>query len=227
MELKKTPKADLKNKRGLLLEIGFIFALGVVILAFSYAPKEHRIKQAEIVLTMVADQIVEITRQDEKKPVAPPKKVEIKVLSQLLKVVDNETVIETEMDFDEFNEDTAVLESIEGVEEGIEDDTPFLIAEHMPSFQGGDLSKFHRWVQSNVSYPKAAQDNGISGRVTLTFVIEKDGSLSNIQVLQAPDRLLSDEAIRVLQSSPKWTPGRQRNQPVRVRFTLPVVFNLS
>ncbi len=227
MELKKTPKADLKNKRGLLLEIGFIFALGVVILAFSYAPKEHRIEQAAIVYTMVAEQIVEITRQDEKKPVAPPKKVEIKVLSQLLKVVDNETVIDTEMDFEEFNEDTAVLESIEGVEEGIEDDTPFLIAEHMPSFQGGDLSKFHRWVQSNVVYPKSAQDNGISGRVTLTFVIEKDGSLSNIQVLQAPDRLLSDEAIRVLQMSPKWTPGKQRNQPVRVRFTLPVVFNLN
>ena len=226
MEIKKTPKADLKNKRGLLLEIGFIFALGVLIVAFNYTPKEHRIQQIETIAAVVEEEIIEITRQDLKPP-APPKKVEIKVLSQLLKVVDNETVVETEVDFTEFDEEIEVLQSIDGVEDAVEDDTPFLVAEHMPSFQGGDLSKFHRWVQSNVVYPQMAQSNGISGRVTLTFVIEKDGSLTNIQVLQTPDRLLSDEAIRVLNMSPKWNPGKQRNQPVRVRFTLPVVFNLN
>ncbi len=226
MELKKTPKADLKNKQGLLLEIGFIFALGVMILAFNYTPKEHRIQQVETVAAVVEEEIIEITRQDLKPP-APPKKIEIKVLSTLLKVVDNETVVETDVDFTEFDEDTEVLQSIDGVEDAVEDDTPFLVAEYMPSFQGGDLSKFHKWVQSQVVYPQIAQENGISGRVTLTFVIEKDGSLTNIQILQSPDALLSDEATRVLKMSPKWTAGRQRNQTVRVRFTLPVVFNLN
>ncbi len=226
MELKKSPKADLKNKRGLLLEIGFIIALGVIILAFAYTPKEHRIEPVIAVFTIVEEEIIEITRQDLKPP-APPKKVEIKVLSQLLKVVDNETEIETEIDFDEFDEETEVLTAIDGVDEVFDDGEPFLIAEHMPSFQGGDLTKFHRWVQSNVRYPQIAQENGISGRVTLTFVIEKDGSLTNIQVLQSPDSSLANEATRVLQASPRWTPGRQRNQPVRVRFTLPVVFNLT
>ena len=96
----------------------------------------------------------------------------------------------------------------------------------MPTFQGGDLMKFREWVQKRLRYPQIAQENGISGRVTLSFVIEKDGSLTNIEVMQSPDRSLSEEAIRVVQSSPKWTPGKQRNQPVRVSFTLPVMFQL-
>ena len=89
----------------------------------------------------------------------------------------------------------------------------------MPSFQGGSLNDFRNWVQSKVRYPAIAQENGISGKVVLTFVIEKDGRLTNIQVLQTPDRSLSEEA--------KWSPGKQRNQPVRVRYTLPVEFRIQ
>ncbi|MFI3320504.1 MAG: energy transducer TonB [Rikenellaceae bacterium] len=226
MELKKTPKADLKNKRGLLLEIGLIVALGLVIAAFSYTPKEHRIEQVDMNYGVVEEQITEITRQDQKPP-EPPKKVEIKVISTLLQVVTNDTKVETDVDFAEFDEETEIIQTVEEKEEVIEDDQPFLFAETMPSFQGGDLSTFHKWVQSNVKYPQIAAENGVSGRVILTFVIEKDGSLTNIQVLQTPDRSLSEEAIRVLKSSPKWTAGKQRNQSVRVKFTLPVVFSIT
>ncbi len=226
MELKKTPKADLKNKRGLLLEIGLIVALGLVIAAFSYTPKEHRIEQVDMNYGVVEEQITEITRQDQKPP-EPPKKVEVKVISTLLQVVTNDTKVETDVDFAEFDEDTEIIQTVEEKEEVIEDDQPFLFAETMPSFQGGDLSTFHKWVQSNVKYPQIAAENGVSGRVILTFVIEKDGSLTNIQVLQTPDRSLSEEAIRVLKSSPKWTAGKQRNQSVRVKFTLPVVFSIT
>jgi protein TonB len=87
--------------------------------------------------------------------------------------------------------------------------------------------KFRSWVQGKLKYPQIAQENGISGKVTLTFVIERDGTLTNIQVMQSPDRSLADEAVRVLQSSPKWTPGKQRNAPVRVRYTLPVEFRIQ
>ncbi len=97
----------------------------------------------------------------------------------------------------------------------------------MPSFQGGDLNKFRQWVQSNVKFPQIALENNISGRVTVTFVIEKDGRLTNIQVLQSPDRSLSDEAVRVLQKSPVWSAGKQRGQAVRVRYNLPVDFRLQ
>ena len=74
---------------------------------------------------------------------------------------------------------------------------------------------------------RIALENGIQGRVVLSFVIEKDGRLTNIQVLQTPDRSLSEEAIRVLSKSPKWSPGKQRNQVVRVKYTLPVDFRVQ
>ena len=226
MEIKKSPKADLQNKRGLLLEIGLAVSLVLVIIAFAYTPKEHRIEQVDRQYGPVEEQIVEITRQDQKPP-EPPKKVEVKVIADLLQVVTNETKITTDVDFSEFNEDTEILQQVEVKEEEVVDDQPFLIAETMPSFQGGDLNTFRKWVQDNVKFPTIALENGISGKVILTFVIEKDGRLTNIQVLKTPDRSLSEEAIRVLNKSPKWTPGKQRNQVVRVKYTLPVEFRMQ
>lgn len=226
MEIKKSPKADLQNKRGLLLEIGLIVALALVIAAFAYTPKEHRIEQVDLNYGPVDEQIVEITRQDQKPP-EPPKKVEVKVIADLLQVVTNETKIATDINFAEFDEDTEVLQQVEVKEEIIEDDQPFLTAETMPSFQGGDLNTFRKWVQDNVRFPQIALVNGISGRVVLSFVIEKDGRLTNIQVLMTPDRSLSEEAIRVLNKSPKWSPGKQRNQVVRIKYTLPVDFRMQ
>ena len=226
MEIKKSPKADLQNKRGLLLEIGLIVALALVIAAFAYTPKEHRIEQVDLNYGPVDEQIVEITRQDQKPP-EPPKKVEVKVIADLLQVVTNETKIATDINFAEFDEDTEVLQQVEVKEEIIEDDQPFLTAETMPSFQGGDLNTFRKWVQDNVRFPQIALENGISGRVVLSFVIEKDGRLTNIQVLMTPDRSLSEEAIRVLSKSPKWSPGKQSNQVVRIKYTLPVDFRMQ
>ena len=226
MEIKKSPKADLQNKRGLLLEIGLVISLALVILAFAYTPKEHRIDQIDDNTAIVEEQIIEITRQDQKPP-EPPKKVEVKVIADLLQVVTNDTKITTEVDFVDFDEETEVIQQVEVQEEEIVEDQPFLVAETMPSFQGGDLNTFRNWVQQNVKFPTIALENGIQGRVVLSFVIEKDGRLTNIQVLQTPDRSLSEEAIRVLNKSPKWSPGKQRNQVVRVKYTLPVDFRVA
>ena len=226
MEIKKSPKADLQNKRGLLLEIGLCVALGLVILAFAYTPKEHRIQQIDTSYGPVEEQITEITRQDQKPP-EPPKKIEVKVIADILEVVTNDTKINTDVDFTEFDENAEIEQIVVVEEEEVEDDQPFLRAETMPSFQGGDLNTFRKWVQDNVRFPQIALENGIQGRVTLSFVIEKDGRLTNIQVLQTPDRSLSEEAIRVLNKSPKWSPGKQRNQTVRVKYTLPVDFRVA
>ena len=227
MEIKKSPKADLKNKRGLLLEIGLVVSLLLVIGAFSCTPEEKRIEKVDLQAPIVEEQIVEITRQDQKPP-ETPRKVEVKVIADLLQVVTNDTKITTEVDFTEFDEDVDVVQTVGVVEEEVvEDDQPFLIAETMPSFQGGDLNTFRAWVQQNVRFPQIALENGIQGRVVLSFVIEKDGRLTNIQVLQTPDRSLSEEAVRVLSKSPKWTPGKQRNQVVRVKYTLPVDFRVQ
>ena len=218
MEIKKSPKADLQNKRGLLLEIGLVVALFCVIAAFAYTPKERKIEKLDLQTAIVEEEITEITRQDQKPPEAP-RKVELKVITDLLQVVTNDTKITTEVDFAEFDENTEVIQQVEVAEETIEDDQPFLIAETMPTFRN--------WVQQNVKFPQIALENGIQGRVVLSFVIEKDGRLTNIQVLQTPDRSLSEEAIRVLSKSPKWSPGKQRNQVVRVKYTLPVDFRVQ
>lgn len=226
MQIKKSPKADLNNKKGLFLEIGLIFALLLTVAAFAYTQRERNVEIIETSMEIVEEEITDITTQDQKPP-EPPKKVEMQVLSDVLNVVTNDTKIDTEFDFSEFSEDIEIVQNIEVVEEVVEDDAPFIIAEEMPKFQGGDLMKFRSWVQGKLKYPQIAQENGISGKVTLTFVIERDGTLTNIQVMQSPDRSLADEAVRVLQSSPKWTPGKQRNAPVRVRYTLPVEFRIQ
>lgn len=107
-----------------------------------------------------------------------------------------------------------------------EDDTPFLVAEEMPLFQGQNLNTFRTWVQSQIRYPAEALKRGIEGRVVLSFIVERDGSVSTIQLLQSPDRILSEEVRRVVAASPKWTPGRQRGHLVRVRYMLPVDFSI-
>ena len=226
MEIKKSPKADLQNKRGLLLEIGLAVSLALVIVAFAYTPKEHRVEKVDLNYGPVEVEMNEITRNDQKPP-EPPKKVEVKVITDLLQVVTNDTKITTDVEFADFDEDTEVIQTVEIKEEEVIDDQPFLVAETMPSFQGGDLNPFRNWVQQNVKFPQIALENGIQGRVVLSFVIEKDGRLTNIQVLQTPDRSLSEEAIRVLNKSPKWSPGKQRNQVVRVKYTLPVDFRVQ
>ena len=195
MEIKKSPKADLRN--------GLVISLCLVIGAFAYTPKERKIEKMDLQTAVVEEEIVEITRQDQKPP-EPPKRVEVKVIADLLQVVTNDTKITTEVDFAEFDENTEVIQQVEG----------------------GDLNTFRNWVQQNVKFPQIALENGIQGRVVLSFVIEKDGRLTNIQVLQTPDRSLSEEAIRVLNKSPKWSPGKQRNQVVRVKYTLPVDFRV-
>ncbi len=226
MEIKKSPKADLQKRKGLFLEIGLVISLLLVVAAFKYAPDEYRIEAVEQEAVFVEEEIVEITR-NELKPPAPPKKIEIQVFNDILDIVTNDTEVKTDISFEEFMDGLDMDVNYVVVEdEEIEEDTPIIKAEKMPTFQGGDLMKFREWVQKRLRYPQIAQENGISGRVTLSFVIEKDGSLTNIEVMQSPDRSLSEEAIRVLKTSPKWEPGKQRNQPVRVKYTLPVAFQI-
>ncbi|MBQ5836295.1 MAG: energy transducer TonB [Alistipes sp.] len=226
MEIKKNPKVDVENKRVMLLEIGLAVALLAVIAVFLYTPREYRVEQVDMQQAVVEEEITEITRQDQKPP-EPPKRTEITVITDILNIVTNDEKISTNVDFAEFAEDVEIVQQVAVEEETIEDDQPFVKVEQMPSFMGGDLMTFRNWVQSKVRFPQIAQENNISGRVLLMFVIERDGSLTNIQVLQTPDSSLSDEAIRVLKTSPKWTPGKQRNQSVRVKYTLPIDFRIQ
>ena len=226
MEIKKSPKAALQNKRGLLLEIGLVVALLLVIAAFSYTPSDHRIEKVDLNYGPVEEEIADITIQDQKPPEAP-KRVEMNVIADMLQVVTNDTKITTNIDFTDFDESTEIIQHVAVKEEEIVEEEIFLNAETMPSFMGGDLSVFRNWVQKQLNYPPIAMENGIQGKVITQFVVEKDGRLTNIQVLSTPDRSLTEEAVRVLKLSPRWSPGKQRNQPVRIKYTLPVEFRIQ
>lgn len=228
MEVKKSPSADLKEWKRVFLLIGLALSLGLVCAAFLWTPEEYKVEALDMERAIIEEEEIPITREEIKPPAPQQQKVEVKVFSEILDVVTNDTKVETDMSFDDFADglDFDVNYVVADDEEEIIDDAPIIKAEVMPTFQGGDLNTFRQWVQKQLRYPQIALENNITGRVTLQFVIEKDGRLTNIKVLASPDASLSEEAIRVVQSSPKWTPGKQRNQPVRVSFTLPVMFQL-
>jgi protein TonB len=230
MEIKKSPKADLENKKMLFLEIGLVIALLVcgAALAFNtkpepepYTPPKQDVREQEFEMDRT------VQEQEQQQP--EQQKAKTQVLADVLTIVSNDTKIETPDLL--FSDDASAFDDfefeVEEVVENIVEEEIFVTAEEMPTFQGGDLSKFRNWVQSNVKYPQIALENGIQGNVVIKFVVEKDGKLSNIQVLQSPDKTLADAAVQVLQKSPKWKPGKQRNKPVRVTYTLPVSFKIQ
>lgn len=105
------------------------------------------------------------------------------------------------------------------------EDKIYSIVEHDPEFPGG-WEGLYQWLATNVKYPEHAKENGIEGRVLVKFVIEKDGSVSDVRIASSPNEELSEEAVRVVRAMPKWKAGRQNGKKVRVQYTLPINFKL-
>lgn len=227
MEIKKTEKASLENKRLLFAEAGLVTALLLV-----YASMEFSTRAKEVALLDGPSLVVE---EDDVIPVTietPPPAPETPSLPQLsddIEIVENDVVVD--LDFQSLDDTDVPVEiqsyKKEVVEEDVDEDTiPFVLVENKPSFQGGDANDFSRWVNSRLVYPEAAKENGVEGTVILQFTIAKDGRMSDVVVLRSPDDALAAEAIRVVTSSPKWEPGKQRDRPVKVSYTFPVVYRL-
>ncbi|MCL2562046.1 MAG: energy transducer TonB [Rikenellaceae bacterium] len=229
MEAKKSQKANLEGKRTIFLQIGFCVSLGLMILVFGFGQGTKIIPDLSPQEEFIPVETIEVTRQDPLQPQVPTPAQALSVLSEVIRIVDNETKIEVTQVFAEFDDALAFNDApTSGVEvlHGFDDDL-FFSAEFMPKFQGGDLATFRNWVQSRTVFPPMAQSMGISGTVTVQFVIERDGSLTNIEVINSPDSMLDNEALRVLRQSPRWEPGKQGEIPVRVVFTMPIAFVLQ
>lgn len=234
MEIKKSPKADLQNKKMLFLEIGLIIALVVTGIALSVSSKPKAEEYNPPKQDVTETETVASTTQDEPEPEPVQEKVQAKVLTDVLNIVEDNKKIDNPINFISEDEDWDMddfLSGLEDKEEEIVEEEIFVIVEKMPTFQGGDLSKFRTWVMQNVKYPQIALENGIQGNVVVQFVVEKDGKISNVKVLQSPDRTLTDAAIAVLEKANSlkngWKPGQQRNKPVRVKYNLPISFKIS
>ena len=230
MEVKKSPKASLENKRFLFTEIGFVIALLAVLFAFDYSSKEKKVAtlETETAAGEVED-MIPITQETPPPPEAAPK---IPILSDQIDVVDDNIKIDDNMFQnleDDANSGVEIMDYIESApeEETIEEEAiPFQLVEEKPSFNGGDANEFSKWVNSRLVYPEIAKENGVQGRVTLQFTVNADGSVSNVKVLRGVDSSLDKEAVRVVSSSPKWKPGKQRDRAVKVTYTFPVIFQL-
>ena len=226
MEVKKSPKADLENKKTVFMQIGLVVVLSLVFIAFEWTTQETKVNEGlKIEEEEVEEEIIPITRQDEVKapPPPPPPKgtdslnivLDDVVLEEELIIQDTEATEDTEVDFTDMT-----------TEEEEEDAPVFFIVEEMPEFPGGEQA-LHKFLASNIEYPVIAQENGIQGRVYVKFVVNTDGSITDVEIARGVDPSLDKEALRVVRSMPKWKPGKQRGKAVRVSYTVPINFVLQ
>lgn len=227
MEIKKAPKAELESKKMVFFEFGLVFALAVLFFAFEWKVSAQEKGGFETVAEeQVEEEIIPITQQQLKPPPPPPPAPK---LTDLIDIVDDDQSVDENLEITDAEDVTAntVVNVTDFGDYGTEDTGEtdvFTVVEDMPTFPGGNVNK---WLSKNVKYPVLAQENGIQGKVFIQFVIEKDGSITDVKVVRGVDASLDKEAMRVVQSMPKWKPGKQRNKPVRVSYTLPINFQLS
>ena len=228
MEIKKSPKADLENKKMMAVLIGLVMALGIMYIAFEWSQNEITVYEEALQGPVEIDEeMVEVTFREETPPPPPPPQPET-VLSDIIDIQDNEAEVET-TDFNSEDEADARVEiqaPIAPPEEEEEEQVIHIRVEKMPEFPGGQEA-LNRYLVRNIKYPLLAQENGIQGRVVCQFVVNSDGSIVDIAVVRGVEESLDKEAIRVIKSMPKWTPGRQGGKSVRVKYTLPIRFQLQ
>jgi len=226
MDLKKSPKASLEDKKIFFLLMGFVMVLSLVYIGLEWTESEVTVYENVNTDFLVEDELDVIqTSQDQPPPPPPPPAPEV---VEVLNVVENDVQtasieINTE---DDKNKVVIVNAPVAAPVVEEEDNVVFQVVETMPSFPGGDADLF-KFLSTNVKYPVIAQENGIQGRVICQFVVNKDGTIVDVEVVRSVDPSLDKEAIRVIKSMPKWSPGKQRGKPVRVKYTLPVNFKLQ
>lgn len=236
MEIKKSQKADLEGKKSTSMLIGYVLVLAAIFVAFEWTQREKKVVELEPVFTSnFEEDMIPITTQQQEITAPPP--AAAPKIAEVLNIVDNETeLVEEEVETSE--EVNQAISTTHGtgaaastgptgpVVEVVEDETIYQIVEENPSFPGGDAACM-KWLAENIKYPPICVEQGIQGRVIATFVVNRDGSIVDIEIVRSPDPYLSKEAERVLKMMPRWKPGKQRGKPVRVKFSLPVMFRLQ
>ena len=238
MNPKKNPKADLEKLKSLFFEIGLAMALAFTLISFEWPSRVKEVVEIRNLIDLKLDEeIIPITRQEEikEKPKLPPKIQ----LTDVITIVENDTELETELEIveEDLNQETEfkIAPQEVFVEEELDDEVKiFVIVEEMPIFRP-DICKnnvegnleLYRHINSSIRYPVIAQENGITGRVFVSFVVGKDGSISKVELLRGVDPSLDREALRVIQNLPKFEPGKQRGKPVKVSYSTVINFVLQ
>jgi protein TonB len=227
-EVKKSPKANLEKHRSTFILIGLVFAVAVLFFAFEWTSATEKVDEAIIVQDILAEEEIEITRRDAEPPPPPPPPIE--ETPEIIQVVEEEVQTRFEIQVEDDQSQRQMQTYVpppppQPKQEEVTEEI-FVVVEEQPEYPGGNAAMM-QFLSDNIRYPVIAQENGIQGRVICNFVVERDGSITDVQVVRGVDPSLDREAVRVIQQMPRWKPGKQRGQPVRVRFTLPVVFRLQ
>ena len=227
MEIKKSPSANLENKKSTWLLVGYVIVLAVMFVAFEWTKRDIKIDTSQAVTDLVfEEEIIPITEQPEQ--VAPPPP-EAPAIAETLTIVEDDADVEetTIASSEETGEKVEIKYTPVAVEEEVEEEQQiFEVVEEAPEVPGG-MGALMKFLGSNIKYPTIAQENGVQGRVIVQFVVNKDGSIVDAKVMRSVDPYLDKEALRVVSSMPKWKPGKQRGKAVRCRYTVPVMFRLQ
>lgn len=217
--------------------IGYVIVLGAMFVAFEWTQREIKIEENnEPIYDMaVEEDMIPITKQEQPMQQPPPQAAPM--TPEILDLVDNKEEIPEE-EIQTTEEVNQSITSVVGtgaptsavvagppapVVEEVDDDRILDVPEESAEFPGD----VYAWLQKNIKYPSVCQEQGIQGRVSVQFVINKDGSIVDVKALRGPDEELKKEAERVVKAMPRWKPARQGNKPVRMRYVLPVLFRLS
>jgi len=228
METKKSLKANLEKGKSLNLLMGIVVAMGLLFVSFEWGTPDMKIEAFDRDGGIIWTDEIPITMPEPPTPPPPPPKI---VVADVLTVVDDTKNVAdnphiTTEDTPETPQPDTYVPVIIVQDDEDEGETPFVIVEQMPVFPGGD-QELLRFVNRSIKYPVIAQENGIQGRVTCSFVINRDGSVVDAEIIRGVDPSLDKEALRVISTMPKWKPGMQRGKPVRVKYTIPITFRLQ
>lgn len=225
MELKKTSEVELENKKNIFLLTGIALSLGLILIAFEWiaTPSDEKpfTYNSEIDFDFEEPPV---TRQI---PYEPKKilKQKIPVLTEKIKIIDNnQRTIESDFVENEFEEEKE--NSIFELSEEAEDDEIYIVVEVLPLFPGGEV-ELRKYIANNLQYPEEAQKKKIQGTVIVRFVVDKDGKISNINIIQSVDPIIDEAAKKVIASMPVWKPAVKKGKNVKAMFTLPIAFVLQ
>ena len=227
MEAKKSKSADLESKKGIFLEVGLIVGLGLSLAAFEWKSPVRKIAANQSWEKVTEEIVIKSTVIEDKKPLPQP------VSAPTIRIVDNNTEVKSdiEINVDIKPQDIApvyaapILVALEE-EKQVDTDEPFIVVERMPEFPGG-INALREFLSQNIEFPASAAEIDVQGTVYVYFVVEKDGTISNIRTLRGIGGGCDQEAERVISMLPKWKPGEQRGKPVRVSYNVPVIFKLK
>lgn len=227
MDVKKSPKASLEDKKSIYMLMGFVAVLSLLYIGLEWTQHEVTIYE-DTATAVIEEEEIEIIQTAEVLPPPPPPDVP-EVIEILNVVEDDIETAEIEIDTEDDKDKQVVIQApvaTSGVAQEEDENVVFVVVESMPSFPGGDAALF-KYLNDNIKYPVIAQESGIQGRVVCQFVVNRDGSIVDIEVVRSIDKSLDAEAVRVISKMPRWTPGKQRGKTVRVKYTLPVNFRLQ